>query len=334
MKKVYYLCLFAAFSALLSLVSGCVDNLQPNPEELNETFVLTVNASKAAMTKALNYDKDAQSILATWSHDEYVYVYKGTTLIGDLRPTTEGSNTTTLTGTLYGQVSVNDQLILSYGSNNYAGQDGTLNYNNRATSISKMCNYALDTVTVNQINGHNVATEDAHFVSQQAILRLTFRDEMGGVFLPKSVTVRYDSSGEIILTGLTAEHTYTYTDYLFIALPGFSDGKLVIEATAKDDKKYYYENNNTTINNGTFYRVNLYMFNELTSPLTFEAINDGTTVSFTKYGSFDDRTVQYQINPNDSGQTFPGSVTLQKGEKIKFRGTNLSYAKSYEKYYR
>ncbi|MBR0255855.1 MAG: leucine-rich repeat protein [Bacteroidales bacterium] len=345
MRKVYYFCLFVAFSALLSLVSGCVDNLQPDPEEIvpgqDETFVLTVNASKAATTKVLDYDHDTQSILATWANNEQVSVYnktKGVALTGTLQPKTVGSNSTTLTGILHGPVAENDQLILSYGTNNYAGQDGTLN--TRSTSISSKCNYALDTVIVNHIDSYEVTTENAFFVSQQAIIRFVFYDEMGNFFRPESVTLHYGSSGVFSLTGLTLENTYSPNSTqsgelcLYIALPGFSNEKLVIEATHhQNGNKYYYEKSNTTLNNGTLYNISIYMFNELTSPLTFEAINDGTTVSFTKYGTPADRTLQYQIN-RGSWETYTGSVTLENaGDRIKFRGTNTSYAESMDKYY-
>lgn len=347
MRIINYLCFSAVACALLFLVYGCVDNLRSDKEEQipgqETTFVLTVNATKDLATKALNHD-DLNNILATWADGEKVTVFnttKGAALTGYLTPTSAGAATATLSGVLKGAISINDELTLSYGSNDYAGQDGTLNYENRATSISRKCNYALATVTVTQINGIDVTTGSASFVNQQAIFDFWFYDEMGNLIkTPESVTLRYGNSGVISLTGLTLENTYSpnssQSGYLYIAVPGIANDKLSIEIT-KSGKTYYYENNNATITNGKFYKVTVFMYNDLTSPLTFEAINNGTTISIIKYdknGSLSDRTVQYRINRGAwTNYDSNNKPSINRGEKIQFLGSNTSYAKDDSHYY-
>lgn len=344
MKIINYLCFSAVACALLFLVYGCVDNLRSDQEEQisgqETTFVLTVNATKDLATKALNHD-DLSNILSTWAADEKVTVFnktKGAALTGYLTPTSAGAATASLSGVLKGAISVNDELTLSYGSNDYAGQDGTLNYENRATSISRKCNYALATVTVTQINGIDVTTGSASFVNQQAIFDFWFYDEMGNLInTPESVTLRYGNSGVISLTGLTLENTYapnsSQSGYLYIAIPGITNEKLSIEIT-KSGKTYYFENNNATITNGKFYKVTVFMYNDLTSPFTFEAIKNGTTISMNKYGSISDRPVQYRINrgawTNYDNNNKP---SINKGDRIQFLGSNTSYATGDNDYY-
>ena len=81
MKKIYSICVLAVFTVLLTLVSGCVDNLQTDPEEMIQgqegTFVLTIKASKAITTKALNHP-DEHNIISTWTQNEEVTVYNET----------------------------------------------------------------------------------------------------------------------------------------------------------------------------------------------------------------------------------------------------------------
>ena len=344
MKIINYLYSLSIVVILLFLVYGCVDNLRSDQEEQiseqESTFVLTVNATKDPSTKALNHD-GWNSILATWAEDEQVTVFnktKGAALTGHLTPTSAGSATATLSGKLTGSISVNDELTLSYGADDYAGQDGTLNYENRATSISQKCNYALATVTVTQINGYDVTTGSASFVNQQAIFDFLFKDEMGNpITTPESITLRYGNSGVISLTGLTLENTYAPNTNqhgnLFIAVPGITNEKLSIQIT-KSGKTYYFENDNATITNGKFYKVTVYMYNDLTSPLTFEAINNGTTISMNKYGSITDLTVQYRINSGSwTYYNNNNKPSINKGDKIQFIGSNKSYATGESNYY-
>ena len=347
MKKVYSFCVLAVFTVLLTLVSGCVDNLQTDPEEMIQgqegTFVLTIKASKAITTKALNHP-DEHNIISTWTQDEKVTVYnetKGAALSDFLKAKTGGSGTTTLTGSVTGKIEVGDKLTLSYGSNDYAGQDGTLNVANRTTSISQKCDYALATVHVNSIVQNNgkleVTIEEsvAAFAAQQAIINFNFLDEMGNaISTPESVTICYGSTGTISLSGLTTENTYgpnnSQNGSLFIAIPGFSDGKLSIEIT-KDGKKYFYENDHAAIVNGKYYRAIVYMYNDTTSPLTFEAITAGTTISFTKHSSGGDFScpIEYQLNHGDLWTAYTGPVTLANvGDKVRFRGLNKAYARA------
>ena len=79
---------------------------------------------------------------------------------------------------------------------------------------------------------------------------------------------------------------------------------------------------------GSMYPVSISMtgtFNALTTPLTFEAIEAGTQVSFRLPSN--EGTVQYRVNDGDwTDYTSEAAITLQNvGDKVQFRGNRSTY---------
>ena len=134
MKKIYYSFVLIATAALLALISGCNDNLQPqpNPEDPGDTYFFSIKATKAnALTKALQ--DSGTTISATWSDGEYVDVYIGDEYLGKLNATASlahpfGENLIKLEGYIKNTVEAGDDLTLKFKSDSYDNQDGTLKF--------------------------------------------------------------------------------------------------------------------------------------------------------------------------------------------------------------
>lgn len=335
MKKCYFSILFATITALL--VSGCIENVQPEQEQLLPgQYILSVNAVKDVSTKALAIS--GSNIAATWGEGETVSVYnltKEKALGGTLAPSATGSASTTLTGTVTGDIEKGDVLVLSFRSASYNSQDGTLAY------IAANCDYAKDSVSVTAVDGSsNVSTENAQFWNQQAIVKFTLKDDCANTINATSLTVTHGTN-TLALSGIPAATYETNgAGVVYVAIPGFDSENISLTAVA-GDKTYTFEKAGVSFTNGSFYPVNVYLFNELTSPLTFEAINDNTKITFEKkvyYGSSsslpDRSNIQYRINHGDwTNYDKNNKPTLSAGDKIQFRGKNKSYGEQDTKYY-
>ena len=116
----------------------------------SQTYTLTVQATKGeAVTRALVLNdpgSEQESLDAVWMTSDTIYVYKGETKVGELKPQEDNVAHAILKGEVSG-VEVGDELTLEFLSPDYATQDGTLDY------IAKNCDYATASVKVTNING-------------------------------------------------------------------------------------------------------------------------------------------------------------------------------------
>ena len=155
-------------------------------------------------TKALTLSGTGYSISATWTAGDVVRVYKSGEYLGELSAQSSGKKTT-LSGTLAGDLSFEDELTLYYSSQSYRDQDGTLEY------ISEHCDGAQAAVTIIGISDGDVKTTSASFESKQAITRFTFVDQGGNTLTPDLVVIRAHTGiidYDIDITGKTDESSY------------------------------------------------------------------------------------------------------------------------------
>ena len=165
MRNTTLLCCLAAVITV-SLFTSCDNSESFSPDITPESpaYTMTVKAGKVA-TKALALGEHS-SISATWTEGDIIEVWTAdgtTTKYGTLTAESGGTASTTFTGELDAAPQNGEELLLKYGSPDYASQDGTLTGN--AKSIDKICDYALATVTAT-VSGTTVITTDADFVSQ------------------------------------------------------------------------------------------------------------------------------------------------------------------------
>lgn len=164
----------AAFSACSSDDNSIEQPANPSGEK---TYTLTVNASKGdAATRALNLD--GTKLVASWENGDQLSVFnktKGAALTGSLTAKNANGDEATFSGSLTGEIDVNDELTLSYhqpaGFNAYAAQNGTL-----ASAAER--DFATATVTVASVNAGEITISEtsASFQTQTAMLKLTLTD--------------------------------------------------------------------------------------------------------------------------------------------------------------
>ena len=335
--------LFAAAAALLVL--SCAKEQNPEPINSNDsavaTYTLTVDASKGADTKALAIDGNA--ISATWADGETVSVYNSTksaAISGTLAPVTYGLAQTKLTGTLTGTIEEGDVLVLTFRSDSYDAQDGTLDY------IAANCDYATASITASFVDAGNkvTSTAPACFKSHQTIVKFTLEDEGSNAITPDNVVFKHGAE-TLTLSGIPAA-TYSANGdgVLYVAIPGFASETLSMTATTSAGDEYIYQKDGVSFADGTYHRITVRMYNERTTPLTFEAMVAGAQVTFTQASNangnpesslYFGEKVQYSTD-GIAWNTYPTGtpVTLDNvGDKVMFRGKLDFYATSSEDAY-
>ena len=221
------------------------------PEEIvTPAITMSVNATKVGETKALS--DDGSAITSTWTQGDKVEVWTAdgtTTKYGTLTAESGGTASTTFTGELNAAPQNGEDLLLKYGSPDYASQDGTLTGN--AKSIDKICDYALATVTAT-VSGTTVITTDADFVSQQAILKLNLKNSDGSVDITSDVRqLTVTLGGQTVTVDRTPAAGPVY-----VAVPA-AEGSIVFYAAK--GKYLYTKSVSKTLTAGHLYPVNLSM---------------------------------------------------------------------------
>ena len=230
-----------------ALLLSCAKETVPSvpPVQGVKTYTLTVEAGKGERpdTKALSFD--GNKLKATWAVGEEVTVYKGDALLGTLSAQAEGKSTT-LSGTVSGDLAVDDVLTLKFSSPDYASQDGTLDF------IASHCDYAVANVFVTNVGGESITTTDASFVNQQAICQFTLKQ--GENDITAAITALTITSG----TDMYAISRTAGPGPIYVAMKGVSDA--VIDFCATDGTNFYGKVvTDKTLASGKFYACSLSM---------------------------------------------------------------------------
>ncbi len=256
MKKNVLILSALCFAAMTLVFSGCKkETNDPQEPAKVQTYQMSITATKGgAETDEANGPRrviglgDGGTLTATWAAGDKVYVYNETTgeeLSGYLEASDNNANTQ-LNGTLTGTIEVGDELLLKYQTpNNYATQDGTLDY------ISANCDYATATVTVATVEGGAItANADAVFENQQAIVKFTLNDGSAAIDA---------NSLEIEVAGETYPVTPTIARReMYVALPGFTNQNITFTAKVGSDT-YKREVASESLSNGAYYQITLSM---------------------------------------------------------------------------
>ena len=321
--------IFLKISAITFLMAGVVfcgcSNSNDEPIEPIEpvgpkTYTLTIEASKGGSAETRILTPGDNSLVSTWEKDDQVFVKHGSTWCdGSLKPQSEGQ-TTTLRGmiTFNGEVKVNDDLTFQYPREtiDYTEQDGTLE------SIAAKYDYSVATATVDEVGDNAITVTDfSGFANQQAIVKFTLKDKAGADISATSLTISAEglktsdtATGDIIVTPTSA------TNALYVALSGIENKTVTLIAKTATDI-YIYEKTGVTFSDEKYYEITVKMDNMRSIPLTFEAVNSGTKITFHNLSG---GTVESRLNDGE-WFTYTTAITLDEGDKVSFRGGNSSY---------
>ena len=284
---------------------------------------LLVDATKGgrSLTRGLT-----SSLQAVWNEGDIVTVLDANgSQIGNMAPLNIGSATTRLKASLTSMVALGDALtlVLPRVERDYIGQVGTI------ADIAAKYDYATAAVRIRYVEDGLVSATNAVFENQQAIVRFSLMNGSSPLQVP-SLTITADglkqnatTTGALTITPVAA------INVIYAALSGV-DGKVTLTATVGDDTYTYTTANSLRLENGAYYPITVYMKNNrdpmLGTPLTLEAIEDGTQITFTNQSA---GTVQFRRNDNDwidIASGYSRSITqVNAGDKICFRGSNASY---------
>ena len=213
---------------------------KPAREEV-KTYTLTVTAGKGERpdTKVLGFD--GTTLKATWAIGEEVSVYKGEDLLGTLSAGSAGTKTT-LSGSVSGDLSVDDVLTLRFLSPDYASQEGTLDY------IAAHCDYAVADVTVTSVVGTTVTTTSATFENRQAIVKFRLRNADNTADLAARPLVVTAGLETLTVTPASA------TSELYVAVPAIAAKPLLLKATV-GETLYLLNKSGLTLEAGKYYAI-------------------------------------------------------------------------------
>ena len=246
------------------------EQLQPQEpqEQGTSAYTLKVKAEKGTATKALT--DEGVTLKASWAAGDDVEVYNvGGDHLGTLVPAVSSTSSTTLSGNLTTAPAMDEVLTLKFRSNNYATQQGTLEY------IAANCDYATAEVTVTAVSGNSIETTPAHFVSQQAIVKFTLRDSGDTADL---------NVGELLVNDGTTTYTITpdppaTPSVLYVAIEGFSEQTVTM--TANTGSAYYDRTKaDVTFENGKFYRVKALMTPRVLKSISISGLDPAPSYYF------------------------------------------------------
>ena len=245
----------------LTVLAACAKEVADDLRPADGRYSMTVKASKMG-TKALGLD--GSSLNATWAEGERVTVYnvtKSASLDGYLEAQSSGASTT-LKGELTGTVAPDDVLTLKFLSPSYGSQNGTLEY------IESHCDYAEATINVKSIDGVRITVKEssASFQNKQAIVKFLLKNSTGGALPSNPEALRFtDGTNTIVMTGIPGS-TYSNGNngdgVLYVAMPGFSDKTVIVDAYC-NEKLYSYTRANVSFANSSYYAITVKM-----SPVT------------------------------------------------------------------
>lgn len=254
----------------------------PVHQDTPSTWTLTVNAERndGPVTKGLAVEgEEATTTLlqSVWKSNEQVKVFLGSSCIGTLTATPDGTDAhkATLSGTVTTtNLTANVTrltLLTPRESWDYTGQVGKLLISDDAVqSIEKNYHYTMASdVLVTKIFGVSITTENAIFTNQQSIYRMSFKYSGSGI-AAKSVTISGASNklvqsqavdGSALVEGPISATLGTATDApFFVALRNGDETKEeVLSFTVVDGDGVTYYGTKTIPSqykpNGTFVSV-------------------------------------------------------------------------------
>lgn len=198
-----------------------------------------------------------------------------------------------------------DRVVVSCSTYKLSGRvTATLNNDGAPTSFEPESTSSEDTVvTVDFTDDPDIPYSVSGDYDEYIAVQVPIRPIGEGSNVDITVKVYAYESGK-------PTHTFVYTKKA--AVPTLSRNKMVSAGCRINRVSGLVEEDNPV------------SFNPYTTPLTFEATQNSTKITFTK-ASGSDRSLEYSVN-GGAWNIYSSAVTIQAGDKISFRGDNPTMA--------
>ena len=325
--------------AVLSLMmAACSSDMQEAAPDLalksgkGIPFSATISQGAVTRTELTENmtDKTLESQWATGDEVAMVYDVGGNTKVTKAIVTSLTDKSATITATLEEGVTNGTEVSLYYP---YAAID---NKGKVKTDLFENQTGMLADIAANQDlhkgqGEFSITTDNASLkknvsmTKQAAIWKLSLSD--GTNKLAVDCFEIRDKSGQPMIT--VQPPSSTPTSELYVAMMPTALETLHFVGKNGDDE-YYYTKYDLTLNAGTYYQSSMTLADMLHTPLTLEAVGDGT-ITFKNAAS---GVVRYQINDGDkqeieNGET--GNINVLAGDVVTFYADNPSYYDSNSK---
>lgn len=345
MKK-FSASILSLVTLLIVILSACSsdDTITGEPQPINsdaaKSYTLTISANKgdssikSRMTRALELSSDGMEISATWNEGDEVTVYNTSsnpnTPIGKLTAQSSGESTI-LKGTLTGNISVGDELVLRIlpDNGNIYDQEGTFDY------ISNWLDCAEAWVQVKSVDASGNITPEAdvtEFSNLYTIVRFTLvdNDDVTTRLMPTHLDITVGEPDDVTTYSLNDLDYGTYMDnsyagddgdgVLYVLMESINAEDITLTATTEDGDVYTYSKSGVTLEQARFYSITVKMIKEIKPTITVSdsdgnilepdgfKYNLGSNGSYTISGSSGDN---YTINAGENCTlTFKDGIVL------------------------
>ncbi len=315
-------------AAVAMLVTSCKkENLEPELQKMPITLTAVYGGDNAKV----NYTESGNAVNAAWdANDTILMVYAGrvdtltiTTGVGAASATFNGTfwytNAPTANSLLECYVkdarnrtalTVTEDGNVIYTNDAFLNQDGTVAGAGRCNIYYGMTTYGT---------GMNLK---CNFAVNTSILKFTFKSL--GITSPTAATVTYkNGSNTLAYASFTADADEEVV-YLGVP-PGQRNGSQTLEFTCGSNSYTFTLGTRANFVTGHIYHRTIDM--KLMEPLTFEATEANTTVTYNPTSSY--RAIQYSTD-GSHWSDYSASITLAaQGDKVYFRSSTAVYVNSY-----
>jgi len=311
-------------TAVLALVmAACAKEISEPAASGEIHFTATIPAAGGNTKTA--YTEDGTSISVAWSvNDQIALIHTG---VKDVATVTavDASGKATIEGTLTGSPADGDNITLAYPADavdasqnldpaardKFYAQDGTLKF------IQDNIDFRLGNGKI-AVQGSNAwLKEDVTLESLIAVWKLTLQDDASTPNALAATELRLRVGGELVARAAsTAKSEY----YVGVAPFVSTSPGVAVEATVGADTYLYCKNGGVTLGESKYYQSTVSMASMLHTPLTLEALTDGTIVV---NGPQSD--MQYSKNGGTkTSMTGNTTIDVKTGDRVAFYGAGNS----------
>lgn len=322
--------LLVAAAMLAIMATSC----NKETEELTKTPI-TISANYGGGNAKVSYTEDGNNITATWETGDELIVcwngHKNTLTLSSGAGTSAATFTGSITGTPTanstlvcfvkdsknpGAVTVSDNGDYLYTSDAFLTQDGSMDSAASRNLYYGTCFYG---------DGTNISCT---FKVNTSMMKLIVTAPLGVANGAPDATLTYKSgNAEIAKATFTVGSTAVDTIYLTIPAGHYSGIQTLVYSCSGITETQYLSSSQANFVAGQTYSRNVNFFDDLSTPITFEAKSAGVTITFTPA---DDNNMPMPIEYSTDGVswfTYIEPITLADvGDKVMFKGENATYS--------